>query len=65
MEVKSMNSSAAVNHDQFMVKINPMDKGDIVRWQADLVNTKESILPVCDKLYHKIKENLLQWEGGA
>ena len=24
----------------------------------DLENTKESILPVCDKPYHKIKENM-------
>jgi len=23
--------------------------------------TKESLLPVCDKPYHTIKENLLQW----
>jgi len=25
---------------------------------ADLENTKESILPVCDKPYHKIKANM-------
>jgi len=25
---------------------------------ADLENTKQSILPVCDKPYHKIKENM-------
>jgi len=29
-----------------------MDKGYIVRWQSDLVNTKESELSVCDKPYH-------------
>ena len=28
---------------------------------SDLVNTKESILPVCDKPYHTVKENLPQW----
>jgi len=36
-----------------MVNFNP-----IVSWQSDLENTKESILPVCDKPYHKIKENM-------
>jgi len=45
-----------------MVKISPMDYGYIVRWQADLVNTKENLLPVCDYPYHKIKENLPHWE---
>ena len=29
----------------------------IVRWQTDLVNTKESLLPVCDKPYHKFKKS--------
>jgi len=29
--------------------------------QSDLVNAKESILPVCDIPYHTIKENLQQW----
>jgi len=28
----------------------------IVSWQSDLENTKESILPVCDKPYHNIKD---------
>jgi len=42
--------------------MNPMDKAYIVRWQADVVNTKESLLPDCDKPYHKIKENLPHWE---
>jgi len=27
----------------------------IIRWQSDLVYTKESILPVCDKPYHTNK----------
>jgi len=29
-----------------------MDKDYIDRWQSDLVYTKESVLPVCDKPYH-------------
>jgi len=65
MQPDTMYSSAAVNHDhllRFMVKINPVDKGYIVMWQADLVNTKESLLPVCDKLHHNIKEKLSHWE---
>jgi len=41
-----------------MVNFNPIDKDYIVNWQSDLENTKESILPVCDKPYHKIKENM-------
>jgi len=41
-----------------MVNFNPIDYDYIVRWQSDLENTKESILPVCDKPYHKIKENV-------
>jgi len=41
-----------------MVNFNPIDKNYIVRWQSDLENTKESRLPVCDKPYHKIKENI-------
>ena len=40
-----------------MGNVNPVDKDNIVRWQSDLENTKESILPV-DKPYHKIKENM-------
>jgi len=63
----SMDSSTTVNHDhlyQFMVKINSMDKGygNIVRWQGDLVKTKGILLPVCDKPYCKVKENLPHWE---
>jgi len=41
-----------------MVNFNLIDKDYIVRWQFDLENTKENTLPVCDKPYHKIKENL-------
>ena len=41
-----------------MINFNPPDKAYIVSWQSDLENTKESILPVCDKPYHKIKENM-------
>jgi len=45
-----------------MVKGNRMDYGYIVRWQADLVNTKESLLPVYDKPYHKIQEIIPHWK---
>ena len=41
-----------------MVNCNPIDEDYIVSWLSDLENTKESILPVCDKPYHKIKENM-------
>jgi len=41
-----------------LVNFNSIDKDDIVSWQSDLENTKESILPVCDNPYHKIKENM-------
>jgi len=41
-----------------MVNFNPIDSDYIVSWQSDLENTKESILPDCDKPYHKIKENM-------
>jgi len=41
-----------------MVNFNPIDEDYIVGWQSDLENTKESILPVCDNSYHKIKENM-------
>jgi len=45
-----------------MVNFNPIDKDYIVSSQSDLENTKESILPVCNKPYHKIKENMpLGW----
>jgi len=38
-----------------------MNKGYIVGWQSDLVNTKESVLPVCDKPYQT--DNELQQNG--
>jgi len=41
-----------------MVIFNPIDADYIVSWQSDLENTKESIFPVCDKSYHKIKQNM-------
>jgi len=41
-----------------MVNYNPIDYDYIVSYQSDLENTKESILPVSDKPYHKIKENM-------
>jgi len=41
-----------------MVNFNSIDKDYIVSLQSDLENTKESILPVCDKPYYKIKENM-------
>jgi len=34
----------------------------IVRWQSDLVNTKESILPVWDQPYHANKRNIQKGE---
>jgi len=40
------------------VNFNPIDKDYIVSWKSDLEYTKESILPVCDKPYYKIKENM-------
>ena len=40
----------------------PIDKDYIVRLQSDLVNTKASILPVCDKPYHTKKGILQKWE---
>ena len=39
-----------------------MDLGYIVGWQSDLVNTKENILPVCDKPYHTNKGIVLKGE---
>ena len=41
-----------------MVNFNPIDQDYIVSGQSDLEITKESILPVCDKPFHKIKENM-------
>jgi len=34
----------------------------IVRWQSDLLNTKEIAVPDSDQPYHKIKENIPHWE---
>ena len=56
-----MDSSTTVNHDHlklYMVNFNLKDYDYIVSWQSDLENTKENILPVCDKHCHKIKENM-------
>ena len=56
-----MNRSATVHHDLlylYMVNFNPTDYGYIVSWQSGLKHTKESILSVCDKPYHKINENM-------
>ena len=35
----------------------------IVRWQSDLVNTKESLLTVCDQPYHTNKQKCTE-KGG-
>jgi len=37
--------------------MNPMDWGYIVMCQADVENTQECLLPVCNKSYHALKEN--------
>jgi len=49
-----------------MVNFIPMNKGLILRWQSDLVNTKECVFPDCDRSYYtnirKIqKEKLLHF----
>jgi len=48
-----------------MVNFNPIDKGYMyfVRWQSHQVNTKESILSVCDKSYEQRKttERAADW----
>ena len=36
--------------------------GYIIKWQSDLANTKESVLPVCDKLYHTNNGIQQKWE---
>ena len=41
-------------HGQFY----QIDLDYIVSWQPELENTKENIISVCDKPYHKIKENM-------
>jgi len=45
-----------------MVNFYSMDCGYIVRWLSDLVNTKESILPVCDKPYYTNNGISHKWE---
>jgi len=40
---------------------------NLIRWikvrrQSDLINTKESILPICDNPYHTNKGILQKWE---
>jgi len=45
-----------------MFNFNPKDYDYIVRWQSDLVNTKESILPVCDKPNTTNKWILQKWD---
>jgi len=35
-----------------MVNFNPMDLGTLSGEKVDIVNTKESVLPVCNKPYH-------------
>jgi len=45
-----------------MVNFNPIDKAYIVSWQSDLVNTKESVLPVFHKPYNTNK-NTTEMEG--
>jgi len=48
----TIDSSANVRHDHsYMLIFYLMDKGYryIVKWQSDLLNTKENQLPVCDK----------------
>jgi len=47
-----------------MVHFNPMYYMyvDIVRWQSDLVNTSEIVLPVCDEPYHTNNGIQQEWE---
>jgi len=41
-----------------MINFNSINYDYTVSQQSDLENLKECILPVCDKPYHKIKENM-------
>jgi len=34
----------------------------VVKWPSDLVNKKNSVLPVCDKHYHTNNRNVQKWE---
>jgi len=49
------NRSTTFNHDHFISIHNPMEYSYNVRWQSDLVNIKESVLPLCDKHHHTNK----------
>jgi len=59
-----MDSPPTVNHNhlyQYTINFHPMDPMDqdyIVRCQSDQVNTKESVLPVCDYPYHMNKRKV-------
>jgi len=60
-----MDSSTTVNYDhlyQYMTSFNQMDNGYIVRGQSDLEYTKQSVIPVCDQLYHTNKGKLQKME---
>jgi len=46
-----MDISATANHNhlyKYMINLNQIDKDYTVRWQFELENTKERILPVYD-----------------
>jgi len=47
-----------------MVNFNPIDYVYVVRWQADLVNTNESVLCVCDKPYYTNNGIQQKWKKG-
>jgi len=47
-----------------MVNFNPIDYVYVVRWQADLVNTNESVLCVCDKPYYTNNGIQQKWKRG-
>ena len=52
-----MDSSLTLNHDLLQ-----WNRVTIVRLQCDLVNTKESVLPVCDISYDKNKRKVQKGE---
>jgi len=63
-----MDNSPTVSHGHFYhyIFINQWNGVMIVKRQSDIVNTKENILPVCDRPYHtkkrKVqKKHLLQY----
>jgi len=47
-----------------MVNFNQMYEDYTVKWQSGLLNSKENVLPVYDKPYHKNKRNTTEM-GGA